>query len=64
MERKHAQKQERAAASSVKAEGRLGYQQAPNAGRMVCFAGGAPARDDGRDLRWDAAGPSGKSGKG
>ena len=64
MKRKHTQKQGRDAARSAQSEGRLGYQQAPNAGRMVCFAGGAPARDDGRDLRWDAAGPSGKSGKG
>lgn len=63
-ERKHAQRQERDAANSAKAEGRLGYQQAPNAGRMVRFEGGAPARAGGRNLRWDAAGLSGKSGKG
>ena len=31
------QKQERDVANSAKAEGRLGYQQAPNAGRIVRF---------------------------
>ena len=63
-ERKRAQRQERDAANSAKAEGRLGYQQALNAGRMARFEGGPPARDGGRNLRWDAARPGGKSGKG
>ena len=64
MERKRAQKQGRDAANSAKGEGRLGYQQAPNSGRVVRFAGDAPARDGGHNLRWDAGGPSGKGGKG
>ena len=43
-------KQERKAANSAKVEGRLGYQQAPNAGRSVRFEGGPPAHGGGRDL--------------
>ena len=41
-----------------------GYQQAPGAGRVVRFEDGPPARDSGRNLRWDAAGLGGKGGKG
>ena len=63
-ERKRAQKQERESANSARAEGRLGYQQIPNAGRMVRFKGGPPARNGGRNPRWDAAGPGVKGGKG
>ena len=59
-ERKQNQRQEREAAASARAEGRLGSQQAPNAGRIVRFEGGQLALDGGRNLRWDAAGPGGK----
>ena len=63
-ERKRNVQREREAARSARAEGRLGYQQAPNEGRMVRFEGGPPARDGGRSLRWDAAGPGGNGGYG
>ena len=55
------QRQER---NLARTEGRLGYQQAPNAVRVVRFEEGPPARDDGRNLRWDAAGPGGRGGQG
>ena len=62
--RKHGVPQERDAAKSIRPEGRPGDQQAPGENRMVRFESGAPARDGGRNPRWDAAGPSGKSGNG
>ena len=67
LERKHDQKQERAAARAALADGRLGYRQAQAAGRIVRFAGapsGAPLRGrwKGRTARWAAGGPSGGGG--
>ena len=61
--RKHGVPQERDAAKSTRPEGQLSDQQASGENRVVRFESGAPARDGGRNTRWDAAGLSGNGGK-
>ena len=61
-ERKHNAQQERDAAKSTRPEGRFGNQHTSSERRMVHLEGGTPARNGGRNPRWDAAGPGGKGG--